>query len=457
MEEISPLSFRDPAGTVFVKGNRIFRQLTEEGITTWDALKTSPFFKTYVEKGWVIPTWDTSQQTKPTLEHERIPFFSYPYEWPFVYLKEAALLCLEMLLDLLSQGFILKDATPFNFQFKSGKPILIDVLSIEKKASGDPWAGYHQFCEGFLNPLLLASYKRIPHQEWLRGSPSGISSRHLSSLMNGLTVLKKGIFTHVKMKAYFEERFGGVANLTRDDIQAAQFPTLGIIKNIQKLQSLIKGLTYRPARKSTWENYEDASSYAADALNKKKHFVAEMLSQWKGALAWDVGCNEGSYSILASKYFGQVVSMDRDDQIINNLVVKLRQAPLGNILPLVMDWANPTPGMGWANQELKSIFERQKPDVVLYLAFLHHMAVQSNVPLSLQIDLLSKTTSNLIIEFIDPTDAMFKQLMRNQKKDLSGYNAKAFENLLQKNFKIVKQEPLNSTRTIYAAVKNTNE
>ena len=111
------------------------------------------------------------------LRHERIPFVSYPYEWTFSMLKDAALLQLDLLLDALGHDMVLKDSTPYNVQFKGARPTFVDVGSFERMREGEPWVGYRQFCMLYLYPLLLQSAKGVPFQPWLRGSIDGLDPR----------------------------------------------------------------------------------------------------------------------------------------------------------------------------------------------------------------------------------------------------------------------------------------
>ena len=85
-------------------------------------------------------------------------------------LREAALLQLDLMLSALDDGLILKDASPYNVQWRGARPVFVDVGSFERLREGEPWAGYRQFCSLYLNPLLLQAYRGIPFQGLLRGS-----------------------------------------------------------------------------------------------------------------------------------------------------------------------------------------------------------------------------------------------------------------------------------------------
>ncbi|MCH8816049.1 MAG: class I SAM-dependent methyltransferase, partial [Chloroflexi bacterium] len=93
-------------------------------------------------------------------------------------LRRAALHYLDLHLDLLERNFTLSDASAYNIQFRGTRPVFIDVLSIRPYREGEYWTGYRQFCEQFLNPLLLVAVSGIPYQAWFRGNIEGIPVEH---------------------------------------------------------------------------------------------------------------------------------------------------------------------------------------------------------------------------------------------------------------------------------------
>ena len=189
---LEPGSFRDPDSRVFTTDGRVLRLLSEQGLADWRELSSTGLVDELVGEGRLVGTREVEEEAAlgeaihggvaGVLEHDRIPFVSYPYEWTFSMLRDAALLQLGLLRRALDQGLILKDSTPYNVQFWGTEPVFIDVGSFEKQREGEPWAGYRQFCMLFLNPLLLQAYKGIDFRPWLRGSLAGITpaeTRHL--------------------------------------------------------------------------------------------------------------------------------------------------------------------------------------------------------------------------------------------------------------------------------------
>jgi hypothetical protein len=134
----------------------------------------------------IVATEDLGEAPPPwavLLRHERIPFVSYPYEWPFSLLKRAALLQLDLLTEAIGAGLILKDASPYNVQWNGASPVFIDVGSFERLREGEAWAGYRQFCQLQLYPLMLQAFRNVPYQPWLRGAIDGITPAEMRALL----------------------------------------------------------------------------------------------------------------------------------------------------------------------------------------------------------------------------------------------------------------------------------
>ena len=175
-------SFRDPEGHVFVASGRIFRGVARRAADRLRAFVRSDFF---IERAGacIVETWEVAPEEvleagvpaadiaawAMWAEHERLPLVTYPYEWPFECLKQAACLTLDLLADALRHGYTLKDASAFNVQFIDSRPMFIDVLSFVEYEEGAPFLGYKQFCEQFFAPLCLTAFAGIDSNQWFRG------------------------------------------------------------------------------------------------------------------------------------------------------------------------------------------------------------------------------------------------------------------------------------------------
>ena len=183
-------SFRDPRGHVFHAGSKVFRTLSEKAADDFDFVQSSGLLGSLEDIGQVVKTEEVSRadfekagvEAHRVLEHERVPFISYPYEWSFSLLKAAALHHLEVQMEAFERGVAMSDASAYNVQFVGVKPTFIDILSFKKYEEGEVWAGHRQFCNQFLNPLLLRSMTGVPHNSWYRGNLEGIETEQLNKL-----------------------------------------------------------------------------------------------------------------------------------------------------------------------------------------------------------------------------------------------------------------------------------
>jgi len=450
------LSFRDPGGHVYIKDGKIFRALTKNGKRIWDDLNKDNLIESLVKNQWVVPTWENHTSSPPdslTLEHQQIPFISYSFEWPFHLLKKAALHHLNLMGEIIPRGFILKDASPNNIQFIGTRPVLIDILSIERLIPGDLWAGYGQFCDTMLYSLMLMALKGIPYHPWLRGSPNGIEPQFLSSLFSWGDIFKPGVFTHVKLRSMLHKKFNRPNQMKRIDVQQASFPKEGILRNVRHLKNVIDGLNSPSKDENHWLTYAEKNTYSPDAQQKKERFVLDQLAMWKPELVWDVGCNTGTFTKKVATTGAYCVGFDSDSNVIQQLAIDCDQLSINNLLPLIIDWANPSPSQGWDLKEIKSIFERRQPAVILALALVHHLAIQQNVPLALQLKKFSELAEKIIIEFVDRNDPMTQELLLNVGTTHEDYTEDEFARSVEQYFKIVSRLSLSPTRTIYSLTR----
>lgn len=455
-----PGSFRDPAGGVFHFEGRILRYLSASGASDFTALDNSGLLGELIDRGDLIPTRQLQRSEAPTLqsfdadtvvEHERVPFISYAYEWPFELLRGAALQYLEALRLSLSYGFILKDATTFNTQFLGSRPVMIDVSSFEPYQPGQPWAGYAQFCRMFLNPLLLQSKAGIPFQQSLRSSIEGIAPSELSRLMPLRHKLRKSVFMHVVLQAWLGRK------LERDQqaIKRAadqQVDARTLERLVDHLDGTIRGLR-RSTNSSVWSEYEADCHYESDATAAKERFVDQTLAKWKPRSLWDFGCNRGQYSEIAARHSGYVVAMDGDELAVG-AVTSRPEADHRRILPLVMDLGNPSPSQGWAGTERYGLTERGPADAALALALVHHLSLSGHVPLGAVVDWLADHARRAIVEFVPANDPMAQRLLAARLDRPVGYDAETFESALRRHFRIERVESLSgSGRKLYAVTR----
>jgi hypothetical protein len=454
-----PGSFRDPASTVFYLDGRVLRGLDEQAAAEWRALQATGFFPRLLEQGKVCRTVTAPAPSGDgrwalVLEHERIPFVSYPYEWTFSMLRDAALLHLDILLEALDEGVTMKDGYAYNVQWRGTAPVFIDVVSFERLRGGEPWAGYRQFCQTFLYPLLLQAYKGVAFQPLLRGQVDGIPPRQLRQLLSGRDQLRPGVLKHVTLHSAMESRMSraGTQNV-REELEAAGYSSELNRATVRALRKLVAGLSWRPDA-SHWADYQQTSTYTDQERAAKGAFVEAALAGRRLGLVWDLGCNDGTYARIAARHAAGVVAVDLDDTVVDGLYRRLRGEGQTRILPLVMNLTDPSPGIGWRGRERAPFFGRARPDAVLCLALVHHLALAANVPLPEVVDWLRSLDARVVVEFVDPADPMAQRLLGNLKPGLhDAYRREAFERLLGERFEVERRLELPSgTRTLYAAM-----
>jgi ribosomal protein L11 methylase PrmA len=391
--------------------------------------------------------------TAGLLRHERIPFVSYPYEWTFGMLQDAALLQLDLQLAALDAGLTLKDATPYNVQFRGADPTFIDLGSFELLQPGEPWTGYRQFCMLYLYPLLFQAYKDIPFHPWLRGSIDGIPPSTAASVFSFRDRFRRGVFMHAKMHARLERRSqareGGEV---KQELKKANFKPEMIKANVSSLRRLVAGLKWK-AGETAWTGYRQDNTYTDEDAARKQRFVGAAAESLKPKLAWDMGCNDGAYARLVAEHSSQVVAFDFDHATVEALYRSLKQEGDTKILPLVGNIADPSPGLGWRGLERRPLEARGKPDLVLALALIHHVSITANVPISEFLDWLRDLAMAVVIEFPHRNDPMVKRLLSGKGDDANAdYDLANFERELKTRFEVDSEEELPSgTRTLYLA------
>jgi len=458
-----PGSFRDRDSRVVVAPDAVYRVLSERGAEDWRALSGSPLLERLTGDGSLVATEEVgtdaldgasvlASDTAAVLRHERIPFVSYPYEWTFGMLRDAALLQLDLELAALENGLSLKDATPYNVQFRGSDPIFIDVGSFETLREGEPWVGYRQFCMLFLYPLLLQAYKDIPFGPILRGSIDGITPTDAAKYFSfGERIRRRGVLTHVALHARlerrYEEREGGEV---KEELKKANFKTELVKANVQRMRKLVSKLKWR-AGDTAWTNYRQDNTYSDEDAARKADFVREAAAAKRPGLVWDMGCNDGAYARIAAESAESVVAFDLDAATVEAMYRSLREEKNTKILPLVANLADPSPGLGWRGLERRTLEDRGKPDLALALALIHHVSITANVPLAEFLDWLHGLDASVVIEFPKREDPMVRRLLSGKREGSNAdYEAETFERLLNERFTVERREELPSnTRVMY--------
>jgi hypothetical protein len=442
-----PASYKDPSGFIFQASGKFYRQVNKIYAGHYDLLVKSGLSSFLQEKKLLLPHEEVTENILHsddwylTLLPEQVPFTSYPYEWCFEQLKDAALLTLEIVKFSIDEGMILKDATPYNVQFLNGRPVFIDTLSFEKYDLSLPWIAYRQFCESFLFPLLLSHYHKISIQPFLNSYPNGMPVNIAAKLLPWKSRLNPGVSLHVFLQNKLSKK-------TKNTRQANSFSKNKLLNLISHLDGIIRDLTN--TGKTEWSNYYTGSISSPEYLGKKEDIITNLLQKLDGRRLLDLGANEGFFSLLAAAKNFDVVAIDKDDQCINILYKKVKQENITNILPLCIDLMNPSTASGFANNERASFGERIHTDAVMALALVHHLAIGYNLPLSKIAEYLYGFSHQLIIEFVPKEDEKVQLLLQNKKDIYPEYTLENFENVFRQKFTIIeKMQVPGSDRIIY--------
>lgn len=450
-------SFRDRKCRVYHLDGRVLRTLSPAGLENWRIFATHPLCAELMAEQLLVSTQEVDEEVRglgpgPFLEHDPVRFVSYAFEWPFSMLKRAALLHLQLLQRLIPAGFILSDATPSNVMFRGTRPVFIDTASVVGYQPGDPWRAFKQFLETMLYPLMLAAHKGIPYHAWLRGSgENGLPVDQASRIFGWLDILRPGVFGHVKLTGAIEQLARDRLELTEDETRTAAVPTPLLLRNITKLEQIVKSLEPRQVP-GAWTDYDDVASYGPDGHQQKCAVVEDAAKRLAGqrALIWDIGCNTGAYSVLIAKHADLVVAMDQEAAVVEEVYRRANREQVDNILPLVMDASNPSPAQGWRGRERRSLSERGRPDLIVALALLHHLVLSKNVPIDQVVAELARLGRCCVLEYVAPDDPQALRLARtggSGRNELPERNG--FEQIVSEPFRIEGIIPLTATRTLY--------
>ncbi len=457
----APGSFRDSAGHVFIASERIFRGISSDTTDWFRHFIHSAFFKEHAgtlivntkevspEEAIIagIPTDDVAAY-RMWVEHEPLPFISYPYEWSFESLKDAACLTLTLLIGSLENGYTLKDASAFNVQFIHSKPIFMDVLSFSEYREGDPFLGYKQFCEHFLAPLCLTAFSRIDFNQWFRGRLEGLDLMEVSAALPLTSYCRPQVLLHMHLHAWAMRRLESVSDGTSRK-KSRNIPRKNLIALADGLRQFITKLKRR--RTSYWQKYATHNTYGDASRTDKMHITQEFVRNNNLRRLLDLGCNTGEYSKAAiCAGAEQIIGTDCDGGAID-LATRDIQGHAWPVQFLYYDIANPSPNLGWRHEERMTLEERLGPlDGIFCFALIHHLVIGRNIPLEEFMGWVCDLAPKGLVEFIPQTDPMAQGLLRHREDIFHDYNRERFEQILNGLCTRVTSHEIQATnRTMY--------
>jgi hypothetical protein len=433
-------SFRDPSGFMFEREGALYRQINTSGKEDYDFFISSGLYERLVAKNLLVShqevdiTPEIPESAYKLIKPERIPFISYPYEWSFSQLKTAARKTLLIQKLAIEAGMSLKDSSAYNIQFYRGKAKLIDTLSFEKYQPGRPWAAYRQFCQHFLAPLALMTYQDIRLSGLLKIYVDGIPLDLASKLISKLSYLNPSLFLHLHLHSRSIRKYS-IDRSPPPKVEGRMSKTalLGLIDSLDSVVSKMK----IKAAGTDWADYYDKTNYTANAFEVKKQIVVDYLDQTHARTVWDLGANTGVFSRLASSTGRHTISFDIDPVAVEKNYRDCVREKNEFLLPLVMDFTNPSPALGWHHHERLSFLERGPADAVLALALIHHLVIGNNVPLRKAAQFFRACGEWLIIEFIPKEDTQVQKMLSTRQDIFSDYSQPGLEKAFETDFEIL--------------------
>ncbi|MEX2014752.1 MAG: hypothetical protein WD885_02350 [Candidatus Saccharimonadales bacterium] len=444
-------SFRDPSGFIFTEAGKLYRQVNLYYKKEYDHLMAGGLYKELTDNGLLISHQEVNHQavtdeSYKIIQPEKIDFISYPYEWSFSQLKDAALLTLEIQKVAMSKGMSLKDASAYNVQFHQGKPIFIDTLSFEIMEKPKPWVAYKQYCQHFLAPLSLMSSTDVKLSELLRSNIDGVPLELASKLLPGRSRLSFGMAAHIHLHAKSQKRH---ATATKSSIKTRSISQNALHGIISSLNNATKKLSWKPS-KTEWGEYYSFTNYNDKSFADKKKIIDKFLDIAKPKNVWDLGANNGLFSRIAADRGIKTVAFDIDPIAVEADYIMVKKNNEEAILPILMDLTNPSPPLGWAHQERESLEQRGPVDMVFSLALIHHLAISNNLPLESVADYFARLGEYLVIEFVPKGDSQVDILLATREDIFPHYTEAGFEKAFKTKYKIIDKTKIKgSKRTLY--------
>jgi ribosomal protein L11 methylase PrmA len=459
-------SYRDPAGFVFSHKDTIYRQVNKAGQKDFEFFIASGLYDALVKEKLIVPhvtaknlsQFGEDAERFTVIKPDRVPFISYPYEWSFSQLKDAALLTLQIQELAMKHGMILKDASAYNIQFIGKRPLFIDTLSFAIYEAGKPWEGYKQFCEHFIAPLAIARYATYDALKLLQANIEGVPLQLACKLLPKRARFNPGIFSHIFLHNASQRRFeksGAKSNTEAQEVKTRPMSPLAFQGLMSSLERTVRSLK-SPKSQTEWGNYYDFTNYTEKGFKEKHALVKKFLKQVTPVpnIVWDFGANNGEFSQIAAQQGIYTVAWDIDPIAVGRNY--LHKEHTDTMLPLIQDCVNPSPALGWMGTERESLFERGPADVTLALALIHHLAIGRNLPLPRVADFLAATSKHVIIEFVPKGDSKVDILLASRKDIFPEYDIEHFEAAMLQHFKLVDKKSIPHTKRTLFLFKKTS-
>ena len=443
------ISFRDPSGYVYKDNNKILRKINIDRLQFFEDLFSQKWFEELINQNKIQKSKIISKsEDNFVIEHEFYPFHVMPHEMCDYQLYKSALLTLDLASKFFENNLIIKDASAWNVFFVKSNPIFCDITSFEEWDNSQNWFAYGQFFRHYIIPLMLSKELDVDTSKIFITNREGFKPEEASKLL-GFKKYKSVVgFEGIVLPLLFNKNKIKTKKYNIEISKKIFSQTLNRLKNyVIKLKPISK--------KTTWANYEKNRDHYSDIdLKNKLSFIKEISkNNFKNVL--DLGCNEGEYSKIFESDGSNVISTDFDNECLNKLS---NNSENKNITAYKLNLSNPTPAIGWENNEQDSFINRmeKKFDLVLCLGLIHHLQITERIPLTNVIQTLANfTKKNLIIEFVSNEDKKFLELAGLNIELYKNYTQNNFEEILESSFNIIKKININNSKRVlyYGEIK----
>lgn len=458
LEQLSA-SFRDPSGFVFRYDGELYRQINDSYAAHYELLMASGLYDALVKKGWLVAHKEIDPDAIPTanamrfkiIKPELIPYVSYPYEWCFSQLKDAALLTLSIQAIALQHDMMLKDASAYNIQFQGYKPVFIDTLSFERYREGEPWIAYRQFCQHFLGPLAAMAFCDVRLRHLLKGMIDGLPLDLVSRLLPRRTLAKYSFLAHIHLHATSQKRHQDDARERGAVNKAVTMSKTMQLALVASLQKAVNKCRLRNM-KTEWGDYYEDTNYSEGSMSAKERLIKALVASYVDVneTVHDIGGNTGRFSRLVAASGHYVLSHDVDEMAVERNYLFNKENRIDNVLPLVLDLRNPSPALGWALAERDSLTQRINSDVIMALALIHHIVISNNVPMTEVAGFFRQLSNKLIIEFVPKEDSQVRRLLVTRDDIFPHYDIEHFEQEFTQHFIVRDKQLIEGTkRTLF--------
>lgn len=443
------LSFRDNAARVIKEEGKYYRYIFNTYKAEFDHLMNSGLYDVLISHGYMISHEEIAsnendigvstndyQNFYKKLFPKQIGFQSYPFEWSFSQWQKAILTYLSINKLALKYGMILKDATPYNFYFESGRAVLLDTSSFAFFKNGDPWIAYRQFCSEFLSPILLMHYNG---HRWSRLTRTHISGLPLNFVSKQLPLNSWFNFTclfHIHLHSKYSNDQVDKREANKIGEKKKGFTKEKIEFLLNSIQNNINKLGKDKSKASHWQKYYEENIESSDYLEHKMSVIKTWLDNIRPKSVLDLGANTGKFSFIASEFSEQVISLESDETSVESIDQTAELNKYINIRTVINDLAEPTPDIGVMGKEISSIFNRAKSEMVMGLALTHHLFINNRMNFDQIAEMFARLSQKyIIVEFISKNDNKVKILMKDKITDLNNYTEESFLDSFSTYFK----------------------